>query len=777
MTGPSGSPDAWVGPRGRYARGQGRYAADVRLPGQAALCVVRSYLAHGLISGVDVSEALGMPGVLGAWTAADIIADLGQLPVIRPRISDDPFLAPYLQSVLAAGRVRYVGEPVAVVAAQTRHLAEDAADRVALDLEPLEAVTDLATAGQATALFDAGNLITTAGSEFGDVDAAFAAAPVVVEHELRTGRHSGMPMETRGLVVDPVSGGRITVWGAAKVPHANRLALSRMLGIPEARIRMVENDVGGGFGIRGEFYPEDFLTAWAAIQLGRPVGWVEDRWEHMVAANQSRGQLHRAAVCATEDGELLGLRSEFWLDAGAYVRTVGVRVADLTLGELPGPYRFPSYRGRAHCVVTNLTPTGTYRSPGRFESSFVRERLLDMLAGRLGLDGRELRRRNLVRPADMPYRSGLVSAGKPVTLAAGDYPALFDRVCGAAARLEAEITRSRAGQPGQVVGTGVGAFIEKSGLGPFEQALVTAGQDGTVVVRTGATFFGQGLHRALARIVGAQLHTDPEAIRVMKVDTDEIDDGVGTYASRGVIMAGSAALAACRDLLDRGRHVAAVRLEVAPETLDYQHGAFRGTGEQTGPVTLAEAAGHSPEGLLTGRGRHEAAHVTFGFGAHAAVCSVDTSTGQVRVEAMVLGYDAGRVIDPAVVENQLQGAALQAVGGTLLECFSHDEAGTPLATTFMDYLVPTAAEAPRYEVILGDSVTDDNPLGARGAGEAGIPGVAAAIARAIEAACGQQAALFATPIRADAVWELCREPGGEAREPAAPDSGGGLRRP
>ena len=749
--------DAWVGDQGRYARGQGRYVADVRLPGQAALCVVRSYLAHGVIGSVDVSEAVSMPGVLGAWTAADIIADLGELPVIRPRISDDPFLAPYLQGVLARERVRYVGEPVAVVAAETRHLAEDAADRVVLDIEPLDAVTDLATAGQAAALFEAGNLISTASSEFGAVDAAFAAAPVVVEHEVRTSRHSGMPMETRGLIVDPVTGGRITVWGASKVPHANRLALSRMLGVPAARIRMVETDVGGGFGIRGEFYPEDFLTAWAALQLGRPLGWIEDRWEHMVAANQSRGQLHRAAVCATEDGELLGLRSEFWLDAGAYVRTVGVRVADLTLGELPGPYRFPSYRGRAHCVVTNLTPTGTYRSPGRFESSFVRERLLDLLAERLGLDGRELRRRNLVRPRDMPYRSGLVSAGKQVTLSAGDYPALFDRVCAAAARLAAEVTETRSGQPGQVVGMGVGAFIEKSGLGPFEQALVTVGADGTVAVRTGATFFGQGLHRALARIVGDLLHCDPEAIRVMKVDTDQIEDGVGTYASRGLIMAGSAALAAGLDLLDRARHVAALLLEVAPAALDFQGGAFRGTGPQTGSVTLAEAAGHSPGGFLTGRGRHEAAHVTFGFGAHAAICSVDTSTGQVRVEAMVLGYDAGRAIDAAVVENQLQGAAMQAVGGALLECFSHDEAGNPLATTFMDYLLPTAAEAPAYTVVLADSVSTDNPLGARGAGEAGIPGVAAAIARAIESACGQQAALFATPIRPDAVWDLCTD--------------------
>jgi carbon-monoxide dehydrogenase large subunit len=754
------SPDhAAVGRRSRYAQGRGRYVADVRLPGQAALCVVRSYLAHAAVGDIGADEARGMPGVLGIWTAADIIADLGSLPVIQPRISDDPAVVPYLQSVLAHDRVRYVGEPLAIVAADTRHQAEDAAERVSVDLDPIEAVTELAGAAGATALFEPGNLITSVVSEFGDIDSAFASAPVVVEQEISTSRHSGIPMETRGLVVDPVSEGRITVWGAAKVPHANRQALAQMLGIPSGRIRMLETDVGGGFGIRGEFYPEDFLTAWAALHLGRPLSWIEDRWEHMVAANQSRGQLHHAAVCASEDGELLGLRSEFWMDAGAYVRTVGVRVADLTLGELPGPYRFGSYRGQAHCVVTNRTPTGTYRSPGRFESSFVRERLLDALADRTGIDGTELRRRNLVRPRDMPYRSGMLSAGQPVVLADGDYPTLFGQVCDATARLHAEVSEARSGDPDQVVGCGIGAFIEKSGLGPFEEASVEISVDGTIEVRTGATFFGQGLELALARVVADALGLDSTLIQVMKVDTDRTERGVGTYASRGAVMAGSAALVASRDLLRQARRSASVFLEVAPEALAYDRGVFRGAPPHDGSATLAEIAGRSADGLLAGRGRYEAGHVTFGFGAHAAVCSVDTSTGQTRVEALVLGYDAGRVIDPAVVEGQLQGAAMQAVGGALLECFSYDESGTPLATTFMDYLLPTATEAPRTTVILAHSVTADNPLGVRGAGEAGIPGVAAAIARAIESACGSRAALFSTPIRPDAVWGLCEDRG------------------
>lgn len=749
------SPHAAVGDRPRYARGRGRYVADVRLPGQAVLHVLRSYLPHAALGRISTSEARHMPGVLGVWTALDIIADLGRLPTIHPRISNDPAVIPYLQSVLAHGRIRYVGEPIAIIAAETRYQAEDAAEKVSVDLEELSPVTDLPSAGDATALFQADNVIATITSEFGDPDDAFSSAPVLVERTIRTNRHSGMPLETRGLVVDPVSDGRLTVWGAAKVPHANQAVLGQMLGIPVESIRMLETDVGGGFGIRGEFYPEDFLAAWAALQLQRPLCWTEDRWEHMVAANQSRGQLHHAAVCATEEGELLGLRSEFWMDAGAYVRTVGTRVANLTLGELPGPYRFRSYQGRAHCVVTNRTPTGTYRSPGRFESSFVRERLLDALADQLHIDGYELRRRNLVGPGHMPYRSSLQSAGKAVVLSEGDYPKLFEEVCETTARLEADVRKSYTNNPARLVGAGIGVFIEKSGLGPFEEASVELTGDGTIAVRTGATFFGQGLNRALARVVADQLGIEAGTVQVMKVDTDCTKRGVGTYASRGAVMAGSAVLFACRDLLGKARHAASVFLEVAPETLVYEAGRFRCAQPRSAAVTLADIARRSPGARLAGEGRHEAEHVSFGFGAHGAVCSVEAGTGLVRVDAMVLGYDAGRVIDREAVEGQLRGAAMQAIGGTLLECFSYDSSGNPLSTTLMDYLLPTASEAPEIIIILGNNVTADNPLGVRGAGEAGIPGVAAAIAHAIESACGAGATVFTTPIRTETVWHMC----------------------
>jgi len=744
-----------VGDRTRYAQGRGKFVGDVRLPDQVSLAVVRSYLPHADIVGVETAEARDMPGVLAAWTAADIIADLRRLPLIRPRISDDPVVAPYLQSVLAEDRVRYVGEPVAIVVARTRHLAEDAAELVSVDLAARAVVTNLEEAERQPELFAPGNLISTAVSEFGDPDSAFAAAPVIVELDVATSRHSGMPMETRGIVAAPGDDGRITLWGAAKVPHANRAALAEMLGIPADRIRMLETDVGGGFGIRGEFYPEDFLAAWAAMQLGLPVSWIEDRSEHMVAANQSRGQLHRAAICSTEDGRLLGLRSEFWLDAGAYVRTVGVRVADLTLGELPGPYRIPSYRGVAHSVVTNRVPTGTYRSPGRFESSFVRERLLDALAERLGLDGRVLRRQNLVRPEDMPFRSGLISAGKQVSFAEGDFPGLFDQVCEAADQRETEVRMAVPVTSNRRIGVGVGSFIEKSGLGPFEEASIEVDGGGRVSVRTGATFFGQGLHRALAHVVSEQLQVGVTDIRVLKVDTDLIPRGIGTYASRGMVMAGSAALAACADLLSRARLAASVVLETAPNELVFGRGGFHATGPRSGSVSLAQLARHSETGSLQGHGRHEAEHVSFGFGTHAAVCSVDPATGIARVEALVLGYDAGRVIVPDIVEAQLQGAATQALGGALLECFAYDDAGTPLATTLMDYLMPTASEAPHMTVILGTSITADNPLGVRGVGEAGIPGIAAAVARAIESACGSAPALFTTPFRPSDIWEKC----------------------
>jgi len=750
---------ASVGPPARYAAGRGCFAADIAVPGTAALAVVRAEVPHGILRSVDLDEVRGAPGVLGAFCAADIEADLGSVPVISPRISPSPVILPYLQPVLATERVRYVGEPVAIIVAADRYLAEDAAALAGVEIEALDAVVDSPDAGDGPALFRPGNEIAQPEMAYGDIDAVFAAAEIVESATIRIGRHSGVPMETRGLVACPEPDGSLTVYGAAKVVHANRRALAGMLGLPLERIRMREVDVGGGFGIRGEFYPEDFLIAWAARVLACPVGWVEDRREHLLAANHSRDQVHQVSVAASADGELLGIRSEFFVDSGAYVRTVGLRVTDLTLGEIPGPYRFRAYQGRAHCVVTNRTPTGTYRSPGRFEASFVRERMIDKIAARIGISPQELRRRNLVRPSDMPYRPGIQSAGKDLTFAEGDYPELFETVLARteeAARAEAA---RLAGSGHLRVTHGAACFVEKSGLGPFEDAIVEIRADGSVDVWSGSSFLGQGLNVALARVAAEILEIPAESVRAMRVDTDKISSGTGTYASRSMVMAGNAVRSACELLVEKARTAAGGLFEIDPAVLDFGAGQFVARSAPTVKIGLGEVAGALAQAgpgdeRLAASYRYEKESVTYGFGCHGAVVATDLRTGAVRVLRLVLGYDCGRVMDADIVVGQLEGAAVQALGGTLLERFCYDESGNPVATTFMDYMLPTANEAPSFEIVLAASTPRDNPLGVRGAGEAGIPAVAAAVATAIEAAVGSPPVLLETPITPSRVFEI-----------------------
>jgi carbon-monoxide dehydrogenase large subunit len=750
---------ASVGPLIRYASGRGCFIADIEVPGAAAMVVVRADAAHGILREVNLDEVRSAPGVLGAFAAADVEADLGLVPVISPRLSLSAAVVPYLQPVLATDRVRYVGEPIAVVIAADRYLAEDAAALVSVEIEPLDAVVESSAAAQAEALFPAGNEIARPEMGFGDIDAVFGSAQIVESATIRVGRHSGVPMETRGLVACPGPGGTLTVYGAAKVVHSNQLALARMLDLPTEHVRLREVDVGGGFGIRGEFYPEDFLVPWAARRIECPVAWIEDRREHLLAANHSRDQVHLVSVAATAEGELLAIRSEFFVDSGGYVRTVGVRVADLTLGEIPGPYRFRAYSGKAHCVVTNRTPTGTYRSPGRFEASFVRERMLDRVAARVGISPQELRRRNLVRPADMPYKPGILSAGKELVLAEGDYPELFEAVASRTADAARAETVRLADAERFRVGHGLACFVEKSGLGPFEDASVEVCPDGSVEVWSGASFLGQGLHSSLARVVAEILQIQAASVRVMRIDTDRISSGVGTYASRSMVMAGNAVRAACELVLEKARHAAAVRLETNPAELSFADGRFAARGHPALTVTLGDVAGAGTASNSEGRRlsasfRYEKASVTYGFGCHGAVVATDIRTGAVKVLRLVLGYDAGRVLDEDVVVGQLEGAAVQALGGTLLEQFSYDELGNPVSATFMDYLLPTASEAPAFDIILAASTPPDNPLGVRGAGEAGIPGVAAAVAAAIESSVGSPPVLDQTPITPARVFGL-----------------------
>jgi carbon-monoxide dehydrogenase large subunit/6-hydroxypseudooxynicotine dehydrogenase subunit gamma len=784
----------------RLLRGAGRFGDDFAADGQAWARVVRSAVASGRIRGVETKAAAAVDGVIAVVTAADLPPGPA-IPVRLPLQGID--LDGYLQPVLAGDVVRYVGEPLAVVVAEDPYLAEDAAELVDAEIDETPAVLNAAaaTGPRAPRLFPAGNVAADFTLGFGDVGAAFAAAAEVVEATVAIGRHTAVPLEPRALLAVPEPDGRLSVYGMTKVPVFNRGVLAAMLGLDPAQVHGHAVDAGGGFGVRGEFYPEDFLVPWLARSLGRPVKWAEDRAEHMVAVNHSRQQEHRLAAAFDAGGRLLGLRADVLHDNGAYCRTHGITVPELTVAMLPGPYRVPAYAGRIRVVVTNKTPCGTYRAPGRFEGTTAREQLLDVAAGRLGMDRLELRRRNLLGPGELPHRRAMSTLGTEVILDAGDYPGLLAATVAEAERLgypallpgggpqaRQGLGVAAAERPGAPAppddggrrsrrGLGVAMFLEKSGLGPQETADVEVGPDGTVRVLAGGTSLGQGVETVLARIAADALGVDPDAVSVVCGDTDLQPDGAGSWASRTTVVAGNAVHAAAAAVREQAVKVAASLLEAAPGDLTVAAGVIGVRGDPAASLTLAEVAaavairagGRGPDAReaerraagrdgagLAARRRFDVSHMTYPYGVHIAVVEVDTGTGGVRVLRYLVGYEVGKAVSPALVAGQLRGGAAQGIGGGLLEEFGYDEAGQPLATTFMDYRMPTAAEVPPIDVlVLEQSPAPGNPLGLRGAGEGGVSASGAVLASAVRDALGLTGSVGRLPLTPARVLTLC----------------------
>jgi carbon-monoxide dehydrogenase large subunit len=747
----------------RLLLGAGRFVDDVDRPGQLWMRVVRAQVAHAVISAIEFEAALTVPGVELVLTARDL-PEIGPIPV---RTHTEHNLESFLQPVLASDRLRYVGEPVAVVLAADPYVAEDAAERVEVLHEDLPVVVDPRAALEEDAPSlrdDVGNEAAKLEMGFGDVEAAFARATHVVSAELRVGRHSGVPLEARGLVAEyDVGEDRVTIWGATKVPHFNRKVLSEMLHMPLHRIRMHTSDAGGGFGVRGEFYPEDFLVPYLACRIGRPVKWIEDRPENLVATNHSREQVHRLAVAFDDECRILGLRDEVWHDNGAYVRTHGAIVCELALAMLPGPYRVPAYEGRGHVALTNKTPCGTYRGPGRFESTFARERLMDIAARRLRIDPIELRRLNLLTAEEMPHERRLSTLGTEVVLDAGNYELLLDRALEASRYKQwvAEAERLRSG--GRAVGVGMAYFIEKSGLGPYETAAVEVDAAGSVRVLSGGASLGQGIETVLAQIVADELGVPSKRVRVVHGDTDLVSDGVGSWASRSTVVGGSAALLAARATADKARRLASKMLEVAVEDLRLQNGRVAVAGSADRSVSLGDLAAGGTRGGAEGKpglGARRTFHVdemTYPYGVHLAQVEVDPETGGVEVRRYFIAYEVGRAINPMLVRGQLVGGAAQGVGGALMEEFAYDESGQPLAATFIDYLVPTALEVPEVGVLIcEDAPSPGNPLGMKGAGEGGCVGAGAALAAAVDDALGHGAPITSVPMHPEMVRRLAR---------------------
>jgi CO/xanthine dehydrogenase Mo-binding subunit len=725
--------------------------------------VVRSQYAHALIDEINLRRAASNHGVVLVAAAADV----GSVPPIPIRLGSSPSLAPFLQYPLAHACVRYVGEPVALVVATDRYLAEDAAELVTVRYKPLPTVGDAELALHPTAAIlhtgATSNLAARLQELVGEPEVALAAAEVRVRHRFDLQRHTGIPMETRGLLAAYDEGtARLTVWGSTKVPHFNREVLSNLLGISLNRIHFVEVDVGGGFGVRGEFYPEDFLVPWAAMRLNRPVKWVEDRREHFLASNHSRQQVHEIEVGATRDGRLVAVVDRVIVDMGAYLRTHGVTVPALTAAMLPGPYRIPNYRCDVSCVLTNKTPTGTYRSPGRYEGTFVRERMMDLLAETIGVDAVEIRRRNLIPPEEIPYRVGTTTLGHSTVYDVGNYASALDTALRVVGYHDLRTEQSAARAGGRYIGIGVACVLEKSGLGPWEMARVEIDASGSVVVYTGLASLGQGVETILAQICAEVLLVPLGEITVVHGDTDRIPYGNGAFASRGAVAGGGAVLLAARALKEKIIDCAARLHEVSPDDLVLGSGFISVRGVPWRSLTFRELAAASsptftlPLGIEPGLSATQFFQVpdmTYPYGTHIAVVEVDPDTGRVTILKYAIAYDVGRAINPMLVEGQIAGGLAQGIGGALLEELAYDREGQALSTTFMDYLIPTTMEMAQQLTItiLEETPSPHNPLGAKGAGEGGTAGAGAAIASAVSDALrplgGEARALPLSPDR------------------------------
>jgi carbon-monoxide dehydrogenase large subunit len=711
----------------RLAAGRGRFVADVTAPGMLEAAVLRSPHAHARVVRLDASRALRLRGVHAVLTAEDV----PDAAVIPNRVPAPQGTERYLQHAIARGVVRYVGEPVALVVADSRYVAADALELIRVDYEPLPACATAAAAlaPQAPRLHpntDSNN-VATIRMRIGDADAALAAADLVVRERFTHPRQTGVPLETRGLVAVPPDpkGGELHLIGSTKCIHINRGILAPIFGIPPGALRLTEVDVGGGFGVRGELYPEDILVPLAALKLGRPVRWIEERRENLIATNHARDTEYDLEIGFDADGAIRGMRAVIRADIGAYVRTAALVPAEFGAALLPGPYRVPTYACDLWNVVTNKTPVGTLRSPGRPECNFARERLLDVAAARLGLDPAELRRRNLIRPDEMPYDAGTTSLGATTVYDSGDFPALFAELL---RRLDYNGTRKEQqalAARGVRRGIGLCAYVEKTGLGPFETAHVEAKPDGTFVVDTGASSMGPGLETVLAQILGDALGLPADRFGVRHTDTAAIESGVGTYGSRGTVMAGNAAHMAAAKLIAEAKTRAAAVLGCAEGDVAYARGRLSAGGKR---VSLA---GLAARGRLAAGASFTVAKVTYAGCAVAVVLDVDEATGAVALRRVVVGADVGRAVNPALIEGQLVGGVAFGIGNALYESLAYDGAGQPLCGTLLDYALPLAGDVPPIECFWQEVAARTNPLGLRGLGECGNPGLGAAIANAV----------------------------------------------
>jgi carbon-monoxide dehydrogenase large subunit len=771
----------------RLLTGQGQFIADMVLPRMLHAVFVRSTVAHARVRAVDVSRAAAAPGVILALNGAELARELPPAPDAQLALPNkwrtqvEHTLHNPQQPLLATDKVRHVGEAVAVVVAESAYAAEDAAELIQPELEPLPAVVDPEQAVRAGATLVHERFGTNLIGQFsigkGSVEAALARAPKRLKRRFYHHRYSGIPMECRGVigVHDPRSD-MVTIWSSTQVVHWVRREAANILRLPESRVRCVAPDVGGGFGVKGHVYPEDLLIPFLARKIGRPVRWIEDRREHFLSATQSRDQIHDVEIGFDEAGHILALKDAYLADCGAY-NLIGAGVIYNTAAHLLGPYKVEHFSTSARIAATNKVPSAAYRGAGRPEASFAVERAMDLVAAAVSLEPAEVRLRNMVRPDEMPYAVGIpYRDGAPIVYDSGDYPAALRQALEAVGGIEAFRRRQReARAQGRYLGLGLGSYTEGTGVGPFESAMVRIDATGKVLLSGGSCPQGQGMETIFSQVVADAWSVTPDDVIVSLADTAAIPTGYGTVASRSTVTLSAAIHYASERLRKKVLSIAAHLLECAPADLELRDGGVGIVGVPGRTVSLAKIAQAARPGWDHGRpegvdpGLEETFHfephtVTWSSATHAAIVEVDIETGRVTIEKYAVAHDCGTVVNPLLLEGQITGGAAQGLGGILLEGFAYDAEGQLLTGSLMDYALPRADEMPDFQIIHLHSPSPLNPLGVKGVGEGGAIGPPAAIANAVADALSPFGAEFnETPLKPEQIVVRVRNKIGEPR--------------
>ena len=715
-------------------RGRATYVDNLAPPGMLHLVAVRSPFAHARLGAIDASEALESPGTVAVLTGADLDGNVHPMPINR---MPDAETAEVPIPLLAAGTVRFAGEPVAAVVAETRAAAMDAAELVRIDYDPLPVVVDPVDALRGDAVLHEAlghNVLLRWRRTAGDVEGSFERAHRIVAARFHIPRLVAAPIEVRGALAEfDAKRDVLTMWLSAQDPHRPKRHLAAVLGRDPERIRMVVRDVGGAFGSKGTLAPEGAVAAIAAMRLSRPVKWVEDRSENFLASYQGRGQDAEIELAVDADGRFLAVRARLVADVGAYLYPTTPAVPVTTAMLVTGAYEVPAVDVETVGVATNKVPTGPYRGAGRPEAAYVAERIADLAAAEVGLDPVEIRRRNFIPPERFPYESPL-----GYTFDSGNYARALDRACDVLG-YDAVRTEQRAQRDaGRVVGVGLSTFVERAGAGNWESGAVEVEPGGRIVVRVGSTPHGQGHHTLFAQIAADALGVHPDDVEVRTGDTAEIPEGVGSFASRSVTVGGSAVVEAAGLLEEKARLVAAHVLGADPEDVRWEDGCLTAPGRPRLSLReVAEAANDPsrlPEGVAPGlvaESRFSLPGPVFPFGAYAVTVEVDPETGVVTVERVVAVDDAGRVVHPVLAEGQVTGSILQGIGQALTEEAVYDDQGQLLTGSFISYGILGPTEAVPVESEFVETLSPLNPLGAKGLGESGSIAVPAAVANAV----------------------------------------------